>query len=131
MSILKTLFTQLYSNPMDIVELREYCISLPDVTEGFPFGEDTLVFKAFGKMFALANLNGELSVNLKCDPEKAIELREIYPAVEPGYHMNKKHWNTVRIDGSIPQGLIKEWINHSYNLVKSGKKGRRAWVVAE
>lgn len=111
---------------MDIVELREYCISLPDVTEGFPFGEDTLVFKAFGKMFALANLNGELSVNLKCDPEKAIELREIYPAVEPGYHMNKKHWNTVRIDGSIPQGLIKEWINHSYNLVKSGKKGRRA-----
>lgn len=126
MSILKTLFTQLYSNPMDIVELREYCISLPDVTEGFPFGEDTLVFKAFGKMFALANLNGELSVNLKCDPEKAIELREIYPAVEPGYHMNKRHWNTVRIDGSIPQGLIKEWINHSYNLVKSGKKGRRA-----
>jgi len=109
---------------MDIVELRDYCISKPNVTESFPFDEDTLVFKVNGKMFALTNLIGDLTINLKCNPEKAIELREMYPAVEPGYHMNKQHWNTIRIDGSISTSLIKEWIDHSYSLVdkRKGKK---------
>ncbi len=109
---------------MDIVELRDYCISKPDVTESFPFDEDTLVFKVNGKIFALTNLTGDLTINLKCNPEKAVELREMYPAVEPGYHMNKQHWNTIRVDGSISTSLIKEWIDHSYSLVdkRKGKK---------
>jgi predicted DNA-binding protein (MmcQ/YjbR family) len=103
---------------MDIITLREYCLSKDEVTEGFPFGEDTLVFKVKGKIFALANLGGDLSVNLKCDPAYALELREKYPSVTPGYHMNKKHWNTVIIDGSIPDKEVLLWIDHSYNLVK-------------
>ena len=80
---------------MNIESLREYCISKKNVTESFPFGEDTLVFKTDGKIFALVNLDGDLSINLKCDPALAIELRERYSSVTPGYHMNKKHWNTV------------------------------------
>ena len=103
---------------MNIEILREYCVSKSDVTEGFPFGEDTLVFKANNKIFALANLDGDLSVNLKCDPAIAIELREKYDSVLPGYHMNKKHWNTVLLDGSIPDAEVFAWIDHSYNLVK-------------
>jgi predicted DNA-binding protein (MmcQ/YjbR family) len=103
---------------MNIETIREYCISKDDVTEGFPFGEDTLVFKRSGKIFALTNLDGDLSINLKCDPALAIELRERYRAVTPGYHMNKKHWNTVMIDGSVPDAEILKWIDHSYNLVK-------------
>lgn len=110
---------------MDIVELRDYCISKPNVTESFPFDEDTLVFKVNGKMFALTNLTGDLTINLKCNPEKAIELREMYPAVEPGYHMNKQHWNTIRIDGSISTSLIKEWIDHSYSLVNKRKSKKQ------
>jgi len=112
---------------MDIVELRDYCMSKPNVTESLPFDEDTLVFKVNGKMFALTNLTADLYINLKCDPEKAINLREVYPAVEPGYHMNKTHWNTIWIDGSIPSSLIKEWIDHSYELVNKAKtqKGQR------
>ena len=81
---------------MDIESLREYCISKKNATESFPFGDDTLVFKTNGKIFALVNLDGNLSINLKCDPAFAIELRERYPSVTPGYHMNKKHWNTVQ-----------------------------------
>jgi predicted DNA-binding protein (MmcQ/YjbR family) len=103
---------------MNIETLREYCISKTGVTEGFPFGEDTLVFKVKGKIFALANLDGELSINLKCDPLLAIELREKYNSVSPGYHMNKKHWNTVLLDGTIPDMEIFSWIDHSYSLVK-------------
>lgn len=112
---------------MDIVELRDYCMSKPNVTESLPFDEDTLVFKVNGKMFALTNLTADLYINLKCDPEKAINLREVYPAVEPGYHMNKTHWNTIWIDGSIPSSLIKERIDHSYELVNKAKtqKGQR------
>jgi predicted DNA-binding protein (MmcQ/YjbR family) len=102
---------------MNIEELREYCIAKSCVTEGFPFDEETLVLKVYGKMFALISLSGDRSINLKCDPEKAIELRERYACVEPGYHMNKAHWNTVRIDGTVPDSLIKEWIDHSYQLV--------------
>ena len=102
---------------MNIEELRAYCISKKGVTEDFPFDETTLVFKVMGKMFALTDLEGELSINLKCDPEKAIELREIYSCVLPGYHMNKTHWNTVKIDGTVAANLITGWIDHSYELV--------------
>jgi predicted DNA-binding protein (MmcQ/YjbR family) len=103
---------------MDIVSLREYCILKDDVTESLPFGDDTLVFKKGGRIFALVNLEGELTLNLKCNPVYALELREKYPAVIPGYHMNKKHWNTVIIDGSIPDKEIFLWIDHSYDIVK-------------
>lgn len=102
---------------MNIEIIREYCLSKKGVTEDFPFDEVTLVFKVGGKMFALTSLEGDFSINLKCDPEKAIELRETYSAVLPGYHMSKIHWNTVLIDGTLPPSLIFEWIDHSYNLV--------------
>lgn len=103
---------------MNIEAIREYCLSKKGVSECFPFDEVTLVFKVLGKMFLLTNLEGELSINVKCDPEKAIELRELYPAVVPGYHMNKKHWNTVFIDGTLTPKLIFSFIDHSYNMVK-------------
>lgn len=102
---------------MNIEEFREYCMSKPGVTEEFPFGENTLVFKVMGKMFALTNLDGDWSLNLKCDPERAIELREKFPAIQPGYHMNKVHWNTVMMDGSLNKKLILELMDHSYQLV--------------
>jgi predicted DNA-binding protein (MmcQ/YjbR family) len=102
---------------MNIEILREYCIGKEGVTESFPFGDDTLVFKAGGKIFALVNLNGDLSINLKCDPVLAIELRERYPSVTPGYHMNKKHWNTILLDGSVPDKELLSWIDHSYKLI--------------
>ena len=106
---------------MDIESLREYCISKKNATESFPFGDDTLVFKTNGKIFALVNLDGDLSINLKCDPVFALELRERYTSVIPGYHMNKKHWNTVRIDGSVPDRELYSWIDHSYDRV-TGKR---------
>lgn len=102
---------------MHIEAYRDFCLSLPAVTEGFPFGEQTLVFKVGGKLFALTDVDLFQSVNLKCDPEKAAELRERYPGVKPGYHMNKKHWNTVSTDGSIPDQLLREWTKDSYDLV--------------
>jgi predicted DNA-binding protein (MmcQ/YjbR family) len=95
------------------------CLSKKGVKEEFPFDETTLVFKVMGKIFAITNVDQFASVNLKCDPERAVELREQYDAVEPGYHMNKKHWNTVVIDGSIPDRLLHEWVDHSYDLVAS------------
>jgi predicted DNA-binding protein (MmcQ/YjbR family) len=110
---------------MNIEELREYCLSKIDVTEGFPFDETTLVFKVAGKMFCLANLDGALSVNLKNDPEKNIELREHYPDIKPGYHMNKHHWNTVEINGSIPDGLLKQLIDESYESIIKGLSKKR------
>jgi len=102
---------------MNIEELREYCLSKKGVTEHFPFDEVTLVFKVGDKMFALTNLDGEPSVNLKCDPERAIELREQHSSIIPGYHMNKTHWNTVIMDGTVSDKLIYELVEHSYNLV--------------
>ena len=108
---------QFNTHLMNIEELREYCISKKGVTESFPFDKVTLVFKVTNKMYALTNLDGELSINLKCDPDKVIRLREEYSSVLPGYHMNKKHWNTVMIDGSISTVLVKEWIDSSYDLV--------------
>jgi len=93
------------------------------VTEEFPFDEETLVFKVAGKIFLLASLETiPLQINLKCDPEKAIELREEYESVQPGYHMNKKHWNTILIDGTVPDRKVFEWIDDSYNLVVAGLK---------
>lgn len=102
---------------MNIESLRDYCISKKNATESFPFGEDTLVFKAEGKIFALVNLERDLSINLKCEPAFAIELRERFPSVTPGYHMNKTHWVTVFIDGTIIDNEILKWIDNSYNLV--------------
>ena len=107
---------------MNLEELRDYCLSLPHVTEDMPFGEDFLVFRICNRIFALTNLErNPVSVNLKCNPERAVELREEFPnKIVAGYHMNKKHWNTVRIDGSLPDSLIEEWITDSYNLVVMG-----------
>ena len=102
---------------MNIENFRTYCLSKKGVTEEFPFDESTLVFKVGGKMFTLLDVDTFESVNLKCDPEKAIELRERFPAVRSGYHMNKKHWNTVKMDGSVPDSLISEWVDDSYALV--------------
>jgi predicted DNA-binding protein (MmcQ/YjbR family) len=107
---------------MNIEIIREYCLLKKDVTECFPFGDDTLVFKRSGKIFLLANLDGELSLNLKCDPALALELRERYSSVVPGYHMNKKHWNTVMINGSVPDAEVLKWIDHSYDIVKMHKQ---------
>ena len=104
---------------MDIETLREYVLQMPSITEGFPFGETVLVFKVFNKIFLLVPLDTEqLQFNVKCDPEKAIELRETWPdSVLPGYHMNKKHWNTVIVDGRISKKLLLEMIDESYRLV--------------
>jgi predicted DNA-binding protein (MmcQ/YjbR family) len=102
---------------MDLETFCKYCLAKSGVTEDFPFGEDTLVFKVIGKIFAITSFDQPLSVNLKCDPEKALELRERYDEVQPGYHMNKKHWNTVNFEGSIPVRELKELIDHSYELV--------------
>jgi len=102
---------------LNIEAFRSYCLSKRGVTEEFPFGENTLVFKVMGKMFALTDVELFESINLKCDPEKAAQLREEYPAVLPGYHMNKKHWNTVLMHEGIPDKAIREWIDDSYGLV--------------
>jgi predicted DNA-binding protein (MmcQ/YjbR family) len=105
---------------MNIESLRDYCISKKGVTEEFPFDDVSLVFKVGNKMFLLTTLAGDFWINLKCDPEIAVELREKYPAVTPGYHMSKIHWNTIIIDGSIPDKLIFSWIDQSYDLVVKG-----------
>ncbi|MBW8324579.1 MAG: MmcQ/YjbR family DNA-binding protein [Prolixibacteraceae bacterium] len=102
---------------MNIETFREYCMNKPGVTEEFPFDEVTLVFKVMGKMFALTNLDGDWTLALKCDPDRALELRETYPAIQPGYHMSKIHWNTIMMDGSLSQKLILELVDHSYQLV--------------
>ena len=117
---------------MDIEALRRYCLRKNGTGEGCPFGDEVLVFTVMGKMFALAGvMNIPLSINLKCDPELAGDLRERYAAVVPGYHMNKKHWNTVTMDGSIPEREILEMIDHSYDLIVKGlKKGEREKLAA-
>ncbi len=106
---------------MNIEEFRDYCLSKKYVTESFPFDEKTLVFKVAGKMFALSGLEHQPTVvNLKCNPEKSLELREQYSEVIEGFHMSKKHWNTIIIEGGLPINFIKELIDHSYDLVVSG-----------
>lgn len=108
---------------MNIEQLHEYALSLPDVTESFPFDEATLVMKAGGKMFLLVSLDADpLQFNVKCDPERAIELREEYACVLPGYHMNKKHWNTIVVDGTLTNKQLKEMVLDSYNLIVKKKK---------
>jgi predicted DNA-binding protein (MmcQ/YjbR family) len=102
---------------MNVEEVRGYCLSKKGAIEGFPFGDTTLVVKVGDKIFALLNLDGPPSINLKCDPAKALELREIYPSIIPGYHMNKKHWNTVMLDGSLPIEVMLSMLDHSYELV--------------
>lgn len=103
---------------MNIEEIRDYCISKPGVTEGFPFNDTALVFKVMGKMFALLDLSEDSrGITLKCDPELAIELREQYPEVTPAWHFNKQHWNGIDLKGSISNNQLKEWINHSYTIV--------------
>ena len=102
---------------MNIEDFRDYCLLKPGVTEATPFGPETLVFKVGGKLFALTNINTFSSINLKCDPARAIELREAHDYVLPGYHMNKKHWNTVLIGTGAPVGQLRQLIDHSYELV--------------
>src|SRR5713101_3749214 len=113
---------------MNLESFRDYCLEKPGATEGTPFGEDVLVFKVGGKMFALAALDEvPARVNLKCDPDLALELRDRYEQVRPGYHMNKKHWNTVEIDSGITDAELRQMIDHSYKLVvKSLPKSARA-----
>jgi predicted DNA-binding protein (MmcQ/YjbR family) len=105
---------------MNIETYRTYCLSKKGVTEETPFGENTLVYKVMGKMFALTDLEDFSSINLKVEPEIGEELREKYASVQPGYHMNKKHWVTVLMDGSIPDKLLRQWTDNSYDLVVSG-----------
>ena len=112
---------------MDIESIREYCLAKPGAEETLPFGPDVIVFKIGNKAFLLLPLDTEqLQFNVKCDPDLALELREEYSCVIPGYHMNKKHWNTIILDGTAPSKKIKEWIDHSYDLIaKSTKKKSR------
>jgi predicted DNA-binding protein (MmcQ/YjbR family) len=103
---------------MHIEELREYCLNKKGVEECFPFGDETLVFKVMGKLFLLSGIESQpLQFNVKCLPEKAIELRELYSCVQPGYHMNKQHWNTIVCDSSVPNKIVFTWIDDSYDLV--------------
>jgi predicted DNA-binding protein (MmcQ/YjbR family) len=116
---------------MDLAQFREYCLSKPGAAEGTPFGPDVLVFKVGGKMFALAVLDEmPTTVNLKCDPDWALDLRDRYEQVRPGYHMNKKHWNTVEIESGIPSAELRKMIDHSYDLVVESLPKARAGVGA-
>ena len=116
---------------MDLAQFREYCLSKPRATEDTPFGPDVLVFKVGGKMFALAALDDvPTTVNLKCDPDLALDLRDRYDEVRPGYHMNKKHWNTVEIQGAIPYVELRKMIDHSYDLVAKRLPKLRARAAA-
>lgn len=110
----------LNSELMHIESLRTYCLQKPGVTESFPFDETTLVFKVQGKMFLLTDTEDAFRMNIKATPEDVLQRREQYSAVEAGYHMNKKHWVTVRIDGRLPDSLLYEWIDESYRLVVNG-----------
>jgi predicted DNA-binding protein (MmcQ/YjbR family) len=113
---------------MDLAQFREYCLRKPCASEGTPFGPDVLVFKVGGRIFALASLDEvPIRANLKCDPDLALDLRDRYEQVTPGYHMNKKHWNTVEIHRGVPEAELRKMIDHSYELViKSLPKAARA-----
>lgn len=103
---------------MDVAQFREYCLSKPHATEGMPFAPDVLVFKVSGKVFALTGLDEvPARANLKCDPDLALELRDRYEQVTPGYHMNKKHWNTIELEKGIPDTELRKMIDHSYELI--------------
>lgn len=110
---------------MDLADVCAHCLSLPQVEETTPFGPDVLVYKVAGKMFALAIPDEHPArMNLKCDPDRALELRDQHETIIPGYHMNKKHWNTLMLDGSLPSRLVRELIEHSYQLVKDSLPAR-------
>ena len=109
---------------MNVEDFRNYCLAKEWVTESFPFDSTTLVFKVGGKMFALSAIEPFVSVNLKCDPERCVELRETYNGVKPGFHMNKTHWNTVTVDSDVPNQLFLELVDHSYELVYNGLSKR-------
>ena len=115
------------SGEMNAEDIREYCLKKGEVTESLPFNDSALVFKVNGKMFALLSLESALQISLKCDPEVAVSLRDCFSSVVPGYHMNKRLWNTINIDGSIDEALIYQWIDDSYRLVveKMPKKDRQ------
>ena len=104
---------------MTLADLQAYCATKSGVSWDTPFGPDVLVFRVAGKIFALAPIDAFVSVNLKCDPEKAIDLRERYDGIKPGYHMNKQHWNTVEVTGTVPHKLILELVDHSYELIRA------------
>jgi predicted DNA-binding protein (MmcQ/YjbR family) len=112
---------------MNIENLREYCLQKPGAEETLPFGPDTLVYKINGKAFLLTGLRDSesLQFNVKCDPDLATELREQYACVLPGYHMNKKHWNTIVVDGSVSSKQLREWIDHSYQLASQAKNKKK------
>lgn len=112
-------------------QVLDLCSNLPGAVEDYPFGDDVAVFKIGGKMFALVMLSGEPgSVNLKCDPDWALDLRAMYPAVRPGYHANKRHWNTVDLDGTVEDAELREMIDHSYELVVNGlSRNERARIL--
>jgi predicted DNA-binding protein (MmcQ/YjbR family) len=115
---------------MDLEQVREYCLRKSGATEGTPFGPDVLVFKVGGKIFAIAALDEvPATVNLKCDPDLALDLRDRYEEVRPGYHMNKKHWNTVDIDGAVPEAELRKMIDHSYDLVAKALPKSRAKIA--
>lgn len=117
---------------MNLEELRAYCLAKKGVEECFPFGEETFVYKVMGKMFLLAGSDVfPLEINVKCDPDKAIELRDHFACVLPGYHMNKKHWNTIVFDGSVNRKQIEEWIDDSYHLIVESlpKKLKMEWAT--
>lgn len=106
---------------MNLEDFREFCLSFNGVTEDFPFDdESTLAFKVMGKIFAITDVDEFDGINLKCDPVKAAMLRDLYKDVQPGYHMNKRHWNTVNPEGKLDDEIIKEWIKDSYHLVVEG-----------
>jgi predicted DNA-binding protein (MmcQ/YjbR family) len=113
--------------PVTPDELRRWCLERPDAEQTFPFGQEVSVFKVRGKMFALSNLGARpLTVSVKCDPELADQLRRAYPAIRPGYHLNKRHWNTVTLDGSLPDPMVRDLVEDSYDLVASPPPRRRA-----
>jgi predicted DNA-binding protein (MmcQ/YjbR family) len=112
---------------VDAHELKSACLALPGAVEDFPFGDEVSVFKVAGKMFALSDLDGDpLQLSIKCEPELAAQLRATYPAIGPGYHLNKRHWNTVTLDGSVPDQMVTDMLGDSYDLVVASlPKARR------
>ena len=111
---------------MNIEDFRDYCLTKLDASESTPFGENTLVFKVGAKIFAIASLDDvPAHVNLKCDPERALDLRDRYEEVQPGYHMNKKHWNTIALGGRMPDTELRALIDHSYELVAGSQRKRK------
>jgi predicted DNA-binding protein (MmcQ/YjbR family) len=115
---------------ISIETIRDYCLSKKGVTESFPFAEDVLVFKVMDKIFLLISISEPSTFNVKCNPEKAAELRDMYDAVKPGYHMNKKHWNTIDLNEEPPAKLVWEWIDESYNCVVNGLNKKAKQLLA-